>query len=256
MNTRSRTLATALALTTCLLGLIAGPALASGTLPTGTHDGAIPALAKNGLCYANGWAFDPDDPSGDVTVRISADGTVVATVEAGDFRQDLLDGGFGDGTAAFWVPLAGLISPGVAHVIRVDALDDETSTWTALDSTPRVLTCTGLDGFHDTAGGTFGRSSCRVEGWAFDADAPTGPRVEVRASVDGHVVADTTADLLREDVRDAGFGDGYSGFSIDLFGRMTPNVDHVVTIEARDTDAKRIWLPLEDTDKVMACTAR
>ena len=43
----------------------------------------------------------------------------------------------------------------------------------------------------------------RVAGWAADAGAP-GQRVETQLYIDGRFVADTTANLARPDVREAG----------------------------------------------------
>jgi len=222
--------------------------------PIGSHDGALDEIAYDVGCYANGWAVDPDDPDTDVTVRILSDGVEIATVLASAFRQDLLDAGISDGTAAFWVDLTSSVSPGISHSILTQARDLQTGQWVDLDFTPRTLTCTGLGGFHDTAGGTSSRADCRVEGWAFDRDNPTS-RVRVRIVVDGRAVAETTADRFRQDVLDAGIGDGFSGWSVDLFGRMTPNREHVVVAEARDTSNKRIWLPLSETGKSMTCVA-
>jgi len=228
-------------------------AAADSTPPLGSHDGTTDTIAAHDHCYANGWALDPDDLSQHINVRILADGAVVATEVADDFRQDLLDAGIGDGRYAFWVDLRGLVASDVAHEIRIQAQDLQTSTWSDLDFTPRQVTCTQLYGSHDIMSGVVGRADCVAAGWAFDADTDAAPRVRVRIVVDGRVVADTTADEFREDVRDAGFGDGYSGFTVDLWGRLTPNRAHTVRVEMRDTTAKRIWVPLADTDKALTC---
>jgi hypothetical protein len=225
------------------------------TPPEGNHDG-FDGIRLLGDCRAEGWAADPDQPFTDVTVRILADGVEVARVTAGLFREDLLAAGKGgDGTAAFSVNLDGLVSSDVDHEIRVEARDLETGAWTDLSNPPHHITCTGLLGNDDTVGGVADRRSCVARGWAFDADTPSGPRVQVRVSVDGKPVAETTANLLRTDVREAGFGDGYSGWEVDLFGRITPGRPHVVTAEMRDTSDKRIWLPVGNSGKTMTCIA-
>ena len=86
-------------------------------------------------------------------------------------------------------------------------------------------------------------ADCVVGGGAFDADTPS-TRVRARIKVDGRVVATTTANELREDVRDAGYGDGFSGWSVNHFGRITALSWHVVLAEARDTTATGIWTAL------------
>jgi hypothetical protein len=191
-----------------------------------------------------------------VTVRVLVDGVQMATAVADKFRQDLLDAGIGgDGTAGFTVDLGGLISSDVEHEIRVQAQDLQTGEWFDIGNTPRRMTCTQLLGFHDgNAGVVRGRAACIASGWAFDADTPTGPRVRVRVKVDGREVAETTANLYRQDVRDAGFGDGYSGWVVGLSRLMTPNRPNVVTAEARDTGAET-WVPLLDTDLSLTCRA-
>jgi hypothetical protein len=236
-----------------IVGLPASVAGSENGLPSGTHDGAIDPIAAHGTCYANGWSIDPDDPDTDVHVRILVDGEVIATVRASEYREDLLAAGISDGTAGFWVDLSTAISPGVSHEIRTQAEDLQTGAWVDLDASPRTLLCTNLFGSHDVSSGSVGRAECSAAGWAFDADAPAGPRVRVRIMVDGRQVATVTADDFRADVRDAGYGDGYSGWSINLFGRITPYRDHVVIAEARDLDGLGTWVALADSAKVIHC---
>lgn len=118
-------------------------------LPIGTHDGSLATDEAIGdQCYANGWAWDPDSPKRDVTVRILATRLDLTTVPkevwrgpAGDFREDLLAQGYGDGTAAFWVDLRPLIEWTLPYEVRVQGQDVQTGTWSNLDSTPRFITC-------------------------------------------------------------------------------------------------------------------
>jgi hypothetical protein len=224
-------------------------------LPIGTHDGFDEAYARRGECFANGWAVDPDDVDAPVTVQILVDGEVLAEVQATEFRQDIVDAGIDpNGTAGFQVFMGLLgITFDVTHTVLVRAQDPQTGEWQDLDSTPRTILCTNLQGFHDGNHGEVTRAGCVATGWARDADTDFGPRAQVRVKVDGKVVAETTADQFRQDLVDAGIGDGYYGWSVNLFGRAAPNDQHVITAEARDTSLKRIWLPLFETDKVLTC---
>jgi nitrous oxidase accessory protein NosD len=221
--------------------------------PEGSHDGSTDLVGVNEFCYANGWASDPDDRSADVTVRVLADDAVVWQGPADEFRQDLLDAGIGDGTAGFFVPLDNLVSHNVAHEIRAQAQDLQTGGWADLWGTPRTITCTGLWSYYDGNEGIVAKDACYATGWAYDADTPEGPRVQVRISVDGKVVAETAADLYREDVRDAGFGDGYSGWWVNLYGKATPNRPHVVSVEMRDTTDKKMWVPFKEAEHELTC---
>lgn len=225
-------------------------------LPDGTHDNRAGVYARRGECIAAGWAVDPNSPSTRVTVRIKVDGTVLTTVIADEFRQDLLDAGVSpDGFSSFFVFMGPLgISFDVPHSILIEAQDVQTLEWSALELTPQSILCTNVAGFHDGNAGTVGRADCVASGWAADFDTPNGPRARVRVKVDGHVVAETTADQFRQDVIDAGYPtDGYVGWSVTLFGRLTPRVDHLVTAEVRDTDLKKIWLPVFEEPKHLTC---
>ena len=222
--------------------------------PQGTHDRweGLSGLTGSAACRAEGWAFQSARPTTDLTVRVLVDGLLVTTGVASEFRQDLLDAGIGDGTAAFSIDISAFMSSGAEPEVRVQTQDLATGEWVALAETPKQLTCTELFGHHDAQEGVMNRRECYATGWAFDAQTPS-TRVQVRIKVDGEVVAETTADELRDDVRDAGYGDGYSGWTVQLYGRVKPGKASVVTAEARDTQAKRLWFPLWGTDKSLIC---
>ncbi|MBI3745307.1 MAG: hypothetical protein HY264_02045 [Chloroflexi bacterium] len=246
---RSRLALLAVFTSTALATLIAGPVHASDNItPDGFHDNTGSLIGYDGAatCFAAGWAIDPDLESARVTVQILSDGVPVWTGPADQYREDLLSYP-SDGYHGFFVELDGLIRPDVPHVITVRAEDvNVPGLWVDLGQlTPPTLTCTSMWGSLDTTSSVMTRSACLIEGWAADLDTPTGPRAEVRISIDGVVAAETTADLYRDDVRLAGFGDGYSGWSVNLFGKLSSNRPHHVTAEERDTTAKRIWVPLE-----------
>jgi regulation of enolase protein 1 (concanavalin A-like superfamily) len=115
-----------------------------GFLPEGFHDydsGDVP----NWACNAGGWAVDPDNREADVAVDIVVDDQTVASLVAGDFRQDLLDAGVCvDGKCAFSTSLWGLISSYEPH--RVDAwAQDDSGDWVLLSSSAKTLTCRTYD---------------------------------------------------------------------------------------------------------------
>ena len=61
----------------------------------------------------------------------------------------------------------------------------------------------------------------RVAGWAADKKAPSAP-IAVDIYVDDRLQATLTADMFRQDVKDAGYGDGRKGFNLPL-GSGTPS---------------------------------
>ena len=114
----------------------------------GTHDGTTSEVAYAEDCYANGWAFDPDSPRRDVTVRILAMRTDLTQVPievwrgtASEYREDLVTAGFGNGTSGFSVDLRPLISYGIPYEIRTQGRDVQTGEWFTLDGSPRQLIC-------------------------------------------------------------------------------------------------------------------
>ncbi len=219
----------------------------------GNHDGyaGLSGLTGSAACAAYGWAFNAARPQYDLTVRILIDGREAERAVARDFREDLLLAGIGDGTAAFYVDISAHTISGVAHEVRAQALDPATGAWVDLGET-KLLTCTEIYGNHDAQEGVVAKKDCYATGWAFDAQTPA-TRVQVRIRVNDKVVAETTANQLREDVRDAGFGDGYSGWTVPLVGRVQPGKASVIRAEARDTQAKRLWYPLWSSDKALTC---
>lgn len=109
--------------------------------PVGSHDGFEGlGFTGNSECQANGWATDPDDRGRDIKVRIYADGFFVTEATA-NIKRDDLGGQCNGGTCSFDVNLAGLISQGTQHSVRVKAVDFNNSAEYDLSSTPKNLTC-------------------------------------------------------------------------------------------------------------------
>lgn len=257
MAHRSRTAAAIAAILTMVFSVPTAVAI-DNQLPIGSHDNVGGEYARRGECVAAGWAVDPDSPTSRVTIRISVDGALLTTVLADQYRQDLVDAGVpGDGYSSFHVFMGGLgIGFDAEHSVLVEAQDVQSEEWKLLDGTPQTITCTNAGGYHDGNEGTVSRADCVASGWAADFDTPSGPRARVRVRVDGKVVAETTADEFRQDVIDAGYPtDGYVGWSVDLFGRLAPGVDHEVTAEIRDTDLKKVWVPVFDAPRHINCQA-
>jgi hypothetical protein len=69
-----------------------------------------------------GWAWDQNQPDGPIDVEIyEGDGvlTLLASVPAAQFRQDLLDAKVGDGRHGFSYPTPARLKDGKAHTVRV-----------------------------------------------------------------------------------------------------------------------------------------
>jgi CSLREA domain-containing protein len=226
------------------------------TLPDGSHD-ASAGNQNQFSCLAEGWASDPDDRSIDLNVRILSDDEEVAQVVADVFRQDLADVGVcPDGTCSFRVDLWGLISPDTDHLITVQAQDAQTGEWSNIGDTPKTLNCSEVnvlpEGSHDFSEGTQNQFSCRAEGWTAD---PNDRNIDlaVRILSDGVEVAQTTADVFRPDLEDAGVCPGGTcSFVVDLWDLISRDTDHAITVQAQDAQTGE-WSNVFNTPKTLNC---
>jgi hypothetical protein len=89
--------------------------------------------------YIAGWAWDKNQPDSPIDVDIyEGDGvlTLLATVPATQFRQDLLDAKVGDGRHGFSYPTPARLKDGKAHTIRVITSQGKVE----LDGSPKAVT--------------------------------------------------------------------------------------------------------------------
>jgi hypothetical protein len=82
----------------------------------GDYEGYFEAIDTQGI---TGWAWDKDRPNTPVNVLILDHETLVTSVYANRFRQDLVDGGKGDGNHGFYCDLPPVLQDGLPHKIRV-----------------------------------------------------------------------------------------------------------------------------------------
>ena len=227
------------------------------TLPEGFHEFHFEGNQNQFTCFAIGWAADPDDRNIDLNIRIFADNVQVAQTVASLFRPDLEEAGVcQDGTCHFIVDLWGLITPGVNHLITVQAQDAQTGEWVDLSTTPRTLNCSEEnllpEGFHDAIEGVQNQFSCFAEGWAADPN-DRDIDLNVRILSDGVEVAQTVAGTFRQDLDDAGVCTGGTcSFSVDLWGLISPDTDHWITVQAQDAQTGE-WVDLGSTPKMLTC---
>ena len=229
----------------------------TNSLPQGFHDG-WEGQQNQFSCAVFGWATDPDDRSIDLAVRVLADGIEVAQATADLYRPALEAANLcSGGTCAFDVILWGLISPGVDHLITVQAQDAQTGDWANLADTPRTINCTEVnvlpEGFHEFHfEGRQNQFSCFAVGWAADPNDRTVD-LNVRILSDGVEVAQIVAGLFRQDLEDAGVCPGGTcHFSVDLWGLISPDVDHVILAQAQDVQTGE-WVDLSTSPRTLNC---
>jgi hypothetical protein len=108
------------------------------------------------------------------------------------------------------------------------------------------------EGYHDNFEGSQNQFSCFAEGWAADPDDRTLD-LNVRIFSDGVEVAQTVAGMFRQDLEDAGVcQDGTCSFSVDLWGLISPDENHVIVVQAQDAQTGE-WVDLFNTPKTLTC---
>jgi len=218
--------------------------------PVGNHDG-IEGIVGFGSCKASGWAVDPDHVASDVTVRILSDSSTITTTVADQYREDLT-GICTGGTCGFSVWLWELITPGAEHQITVQAQDLDTDSWVDLGGTPKSLTCWGYPaGVHDGSEGIVGISECNAFGWAFDPDDYSRD-VTVLILSDGITTTTAIADGYRGDINPVFCPEGTCGFSVDLWGLISPRVEHQILAQVYDQETDS-WIDLDTVSKSLTC---
>ena len=108
------------------------------------------------------------------------------------------------------------------------------------------------DGHHDNFEGLQNQFFCRADGWAADPD-DRSIDLNVKIFADGVEVAQTVADSFRQDLEDAGVcQDGTCSFSVDLWGLISSDVNHLITVQAQDAQTGE-WVNLYDTPRTLNC---
>jgi hypothetical protein len=190
----------------------------------------------------SGWAWDSTQPNTPISVDIYNGGTVIATVIANQFRQDLLDAGKGNGQHAFTFLVPNSLKNGQNHLISVAF----SGTTTGLFNTGKTINCPppgGPDyqGFHETADCT------AITGWAWDSTQPNTP-ISVDIYSDGMLVMTVAANQFRQDLFNAGVGNGNHGFSFTVPMSLKDGQSHSISVKFAGTSTD-----LLNTPKTITC---
>lgn len=189
-----------------------------------------------------GWAYDADNPDTHLDVDIYSDGNFILTVPANRFRQDLLDAGKGNGEHGFSLRLPASLNDGQQHAITVNV----SGTLFVLGNTPKTITCdpSTFEGYHDIADCT------GIVGWAWD---PNEPNVSLYVDVyfDNNAFSSilAPANQFRQDLLDAGKGNGFHGFSFPTPAFLKDGQPHTIRIKFSGTHRD-----LGFTGKMITCS--
>jgi len=126
------------------------------------------------------------------------------------------------------------------------------NSWESDPNLPDI-TNTLPEGFHESHfEGHQNQFSCFAVGWAADPDDRSAD-LNIRVFSDNIEVAQTVANLFRQDLYDAGVcQDGTCNFSVDLWGLIAPGVDHSITVQAQDAQTGE-WVDLSTTPRTLNC---
>ena len=210
-------------------------------VPTPKYDGYLDTADCNHL---SGWAWDQNQPNTAISVDLYDGATLIATLPAASFRQDLQNAGKGNGSHGFDIPIpAGLIN-GQGHSISAMFAGTQLS----LNQSPQTLSCTAVgvptpkyNGYLDVADCT------HIAGWAWDANQPTSPiSVDV---YDGNTkIATLLANNFRQDLFTAGMGNGNHGFDLATPDSLQDGTSHTLTTRYAGTQQE-----LNATPKALSC---
>lgn len=189
--------------------------------------GYLEAYVSNMLV---GWAYLPEEPHRRLLLSVEVDGQPVAAGVAHLDRQDVAQGGHGDGQCGFRIPIH--MEPGTPFLVR-DATSG-TVLFTQADlpeqARPQAADPSHIRGHVDAVLGT------TIKGWCWHPHDP-GRALQVRALVDGREVACADADEARGDLVNAGIGDGRHAFSLPMPFWMLDGTSRMVEIVAEDHGA-------------------
>src|SRR5439155_343476 len=163
----------------------------------------------------SGWVWDAFQPNTPISVDVYSDGVLLGTVLAGDFRQDPVNIGIGNGNHGFsFTPPASITSNGTPHIIQVKF----SGTQIFVYNTGQNLSCIAPGVPTPPYGGFVDQVTCTVmSGWAWNSQQPDTP-INVDIYSDGVLLTSVPANQFRQDLRNAGIGNGVHGYSL-----ATPN---------------------------------
>jgi hypothetical protein len=212
-----------------------------------TIEGYLEAIVDDVLI---GWAWSPQRPDLRLSVTIAIDEQRCGELVADQLSSKLAEAGIGDGGYSFRLRLPAEFLDGRAHELAVSVegspLTPRRPSYEGSNGTKfvvvrsfsvplarRPLRTRGIDGLVEAVVGD------QIIGWAWSSDAPD-ERVEVEILLDGKLLGTTVAKSPREDLHEAGIGDGAHGFSYRLPDTAGMGAEQI--IEARAGAAR---LPLD-----------
>jgi RHS repeat-associated protein len=208
---------------------IQGVATPGGNGGAPNYDGFFDVADCNVIA---GWAWNANQPNTPIKLDVYDGNTLIKTVAANQFRQDLLNAGIGNGVHGFSIATPASLKNGAAHTIRVKFA----GTSTELYNSPKSITCAAPASA--SYGGWVDLADCNViAGWAWDSTQPNTPiNVEI---YDGNTqIAAVAANLFRQDLLKAGIGNGYHSFVIATPASLKNGATHTIRVKYAGTSTE------------------
>jgi hypothetical protein len=184
-----------------------------------------------------------------VNVDIYDGDTLLATVAADQFRQDLATAGKGDGRHGFVYTVPTSLKDGRPHAIRltISGTQVDLEEGAHLPNTSKSITCLRhegapkWEGFHDVA-------DCNaIAGWAWDGSQPN-TSIDVDIYDNDVLLGRVAADQFRQDLADAGKGNGAHAFSYTPPAGVKDGRPHTIVVKTSEGHVH-----LTDTPKLVQC---
>ncbi|WP_462320479.1 ExeA family protein [Halochromatium sp.] len=195
--------------------------------------GRVERVINGQLC---GWLFDPAAPDKRLHIELLIDDEVSAGGIADQPRDDLASAGIGDGAHAFALTLDEGLLDGQPHELIVRAVD----SGEPLPGNPIVFCDTSDKQTGPRVRGQFDRVANDIaHGWAFDPDSPE-QRLQIAIYCQDKIVGQGNADRFRQDLLDAGIGDGAYAFELQIDPEQSKNGSAAYSAQVVDHET---WLP-------------
>jgi hypothetical protein len=150
--------------------------------------------------------------------------TVLATIPANIYRESLKTSGIGTGNYAFRLEIPSVLRNGTAHQVSVRI---QGSTF-VLSNSPKTITCSANQYL-----GRFEWVDCNtLGGHAWDKNNPNAA-VTVEILEGSTVLGTVIANKYRADVKNAGNGTGYYGFSMPLPASLRDGQAHQLSVRVQ-----------------------
>ena len=183
-----------------------------------------------------GWAYQSNIPNTALTVHIyiinnSTGEQKIIPVTAGGYRADLAAAGYGNGYHAFHYAINWKTYKPGTYTVRAYAIGVNSSN-PQLYSSPKSFTV------RNSAGRVDGLTSNGISGWAWKPDAPNSA-IDVliyiyKSDNTLSAVYPVTANKYRNDLENAGYGNGNHGFTKTIDWSILP--EEVLRVEAYAVD--------------------